>query len=92
MMGCVANEVVWAAEAALITHFSCKPSSHGQNLLLISHLPLLAANKRRKTASLAEFRRGRVFADQTKTGQWTQLVKGHLQVELDNLLGPIFFE
>lgn len=63
VMGCAAHEAVWAAEAALITHFSCMPSS--QNLLLISHLPVFAANNRR-TASLAEFPHCSVFADKQK--------------------------
>lgn len=53
--GCVANEAVWAAEAAPITGFSCVPFSHGQKLLFIPHLPIFAANSRRKTASVAEF-------------------------------------
>lgn len=55
LMGCAANEAVWAANAALITGFSCMPSSHAQNVLFISHLPISAANNRRKAASLAGF-------------------------------------
>lgn len=70
VVGCVANEAVWAAHAALVTGFSCMPSSHGQNLLFISDLPIFAAKNRRKTASLAEFRHHGVFADKQ------QLVKG----------------
>lgn len=65
-MGCVAIQAVCAADAALTTHFSCMPSSHGQNLLFISHLPIFAANNRRKAASLAEFRHCGVLADKQK--------------------------
>lgn len=92
-MGSVVSGANWGAEAALITHSSCMPSSHGQKLLLISHLPIFAENNRRKTPCLDEFQHLDVFADKIKTRQWTKSTgKCHLWVDLDHLLRGIFFE
>lgn len=87
--GYAASGADWGPNAALITCSSCIPSSCDQELLLISHLPIFAENNRRKTPSLDEFQHLIVFADKTKTGQWTN---SHLQVDLDHWLGGIFFE
>lgn len=85
-MGCVVSGATRGAEAALIKHSSCMPSSHGQKLLLISHLPIFAENNRRKTPYLDEFQHLDVFADKIKTGQWTKSTgKRHLWVDLDHL-------
>lgn len=92
-MGCVARGVDWGAEAALVAPSSCVASSHDQQLLLTSHLPIFAENNMRTTQSLDEFQNLNVFADKTKTGQWTKSVgKCHLRVDLDHLLGGISFE
>jgi len=81
--GVFASGADWGADAALITHSSCIPTSHDQKLLLISHLPIFAKNKRRKTPPLDEVQYLTTFADKQKTGQrivWESVLCGFIWI------------
>lgn len=91
--GCVASRAGWGAEGALIARSSCMPSSCDQKRVSLSstYLSLLKTTEGR--LSLDEFQHFNVFADKTKTGQWTNSAgEVSLRVDLDHLLAGIFFE